>query len=108
MAPLLLAAWIGQGCFVLEEIDKGQAIMDQHSPNRRPAAEEPAEAPPRRGKRGADEEGVLASVQGWWKQLNEPKPAQRDPNDVPVRCALDGSVQFVRSSDCALRGGRVL
>jgi hypothetical protein len=46
-------------------------------------------------------------VQEWWKSVREPSAPQRDPEDVPVRCDIDGRMQFTRKSDCSLRGGSI-
>ncbi len=109
LLPILIA-FATSGCFVFDELEKGQEIMDAHSPNRQ-AEEAEAPAPEPRARRGAKDEGVvaglLASAKGWWQDTTEPKPMERDPDDVPVSCELGGSTQFMRKSDCLVRGGRV-
>jgi len=104
-----LLASLCQGCFVLEEIDKGQELMDQHSPRaREQAAErEEADAAPRSARAGAkQEEGILDGLKKWWKKKREPAPPKRDPDDGVVRCQIGRTTQFLRKSDCMLRGGR--
>lgn len=103
-----LLASLCQGCFVLEEIDKGQQIMEQHSPRARElkAQQEEAEAgPPASAKREA---GTLEKLKKWWKKKREPAPPKRDPDDVIVRCQIGGTMHFTRKSDCILRGGRAI
>ena len=103
-----LLASLCQGCFVLEELDKGQQIMDQHSPRAREKAaqQEEASAAPRAGAK--QEEGTLDGLKKWWKKKREPAPPKRDPDDGAVRCQIAGTTHFTRKSDCMLRGGRVL
>jgi hypothetical protein len=114
MRRILLVALLAslcQGCFVLEEIDKGQQLMDQHSPTarERAARREEARKDPRSARADADqEEGTLAGLKKWWTKKREPAPPKPDPNDVVVRCQIGGSMHFTRKSDCMLRGGRVI
>ena len=106
-----LLASLCQGCFVFDELDKGQQIMDQHSPRAREKAakREEAAAAPRSARAGAkQEEGTLEGLKKWWKKKREPAPPKRDPDDVVVRCQIRGSLHFLRKSDCMLRGGRII
>jgi hypothetical protein len=108
MLPLVLVAWLCQGCFILDEIDAGNKILDQHSPNRRAQQEAPAPTP--RTAAGEEEgflEGAVASVKSWWKKMREPAAPQRDPDDGVVRCTIGNRTQFTRKSDCIVRGGRI-
>jgi ABC-type nitrate/sulfonate/bicarbonate transport system substrate-binding protein len=106
-----LLASLCQGCFVLEEIDKGQQLMDQHSPRAREKAaqQEEAVAGPLSARPGAkQEEGILERLAKWWKKKREPAPSKRDPDDLVVRCQIGRTMHFTRKSDCMLRGGRVI
>jgi len=100
----------GAGCFAFEEIDQGQEIMDRHFRGGEQAdaqategeASEPDEAAP----------GLLARVQSWWagegsEDAAPPAPSGPPPHpeNVPRRCEIDGSTQFMRKFDCQLRGG---
>jgi hypothetical protein len=106
LLPIALLGWLCHGCFVLDEIDKGHAIMDKHSPRKR---EEPAQpAAPRTSRSAGEEPGIVQGALAWWKQVREPAPVRRDPDDVAVGCEVEGKMQFMRKSDCALRGGRIL
>ena len=107
---IALLASLCQGCFVLDEIDKGQQLMDQHSPGARKQAakRKEAEEAPRSARAGAkQEEGTLDGLKKWWKKKREPAPPKRDPDDGVVRCQIGRTTQFTRKSDCTLRGGRV-
>ena len=76
---------------------------------------ERAKSPPKTkaaAARKGEDEGLLAGVQGWLREKKQaterasaPKP---DPDDVPVLCQSAGRTQYVRKSDCLLRGGRIL
>ena len=106
LAALLLLA---PGCFVLDELDAGRALMEQHSPKK---AEEKKPAAATRMASADTDQGLIDELQGWWKKKRrEAEEASRpapDPDDVPVRCRIGGRTHFVRKSDCALRGGQPL
>jgi hypothetical protein len=111
MRRILLVALLAslcQGCFVLEEIDKGQQLIDQHSPAAREKAAQREEA--RAGPRAdaEQEEGPLERLKKWWTKKREPAPPKRDPIVVVVRCQIGGRMHFTRKSDCRLRGGRII
>ncbi len=109
VARLLLIALIAcltQGCFVWEELEKGEAIMDAHRPRNLDDPKEPAAVAP-----DEDESNLIASLSQtlneWWTSATEPSAPERDPGDVPVRCEINGRMQFTRKSDCSLRGGSI-
>ena len=105
MLPLICLL---QGCFVFEEIDKGRALMEAHSPKEL----EDIKPAPRPGRQPKEEPGWFASttetVTAWWEKASQPAAPERDPEDVPVACEIKGSAQYMRASDCRLRGGRIL
>lgn len=112
-APLLLVLWFGTGCFVLEEIDKGHAIMDQHaSPERREAEAKKKAAKEKEqeseGSLLADLQGQVSNLGGWIEEVSEEAPPERDPSDSVVRCRVSGRTQYLRKTDCRVRGGREL
>jgi hypothetical protein len=51
-------------------------------------------------------------MQAWWTSqgAGTSRPAdegtKRDPEDVPVRCDVDGRSVFTHKFDCLARGGR--
>ena len=107
LAPLALAAALAlsTGCFVFDEIDKGQAIMKQHSgrgahpapaDSDAPAAEEEEEAP-----------GLLARVQAFWEESRREAEPERSPDDEIITCELDDATTFTYESDCLSRGGQI-
>ena len=101
------------GCFVLDEIDKGAQIMDQHASQERREAEakEKADAKKQEEEGGGLVAGLqeqVASLGGWIEEATEEAPPERDPSDTVVRCQVAGKTQFLRKSDCRVRGGREL
>jgi hypothetical protein len=115
LLPLGLLLCLCTGCFVLDEIDKGHAIMDQHaSPERR--EKEAAEAAAREEQAKSDDDaGLVAGLQeqvanlgGWIDDVSKEDPAERDASDGVVRCQISGRTQFLRKSDCRVRGGKEL
>jgi hypothetical protein len=99
------------GCFVLDELDQGEVLMEQASSRggankKKAAAEAEAQAPRPRAPAGKGAgDGLLDTAKGWWSKLSAPAHTEPDPNDGVVRCRIDGSVQFMRASDCQVRGG---
>ena len=105
-------ALLCQGCFVFDEIDKGNEILDKHyGHDRRPGKKE-GRAGAGREQEEEEEPGMLASLKEraleQWDEWTKPKPVERDPDDIVVRCDLGESVTFTRKSDCNIRGGRVI
>jgi hypothetical protein len=100
---VVFAAALCWGCFVFDELDQGRELMEQLGPGQAKQTPE-ADAPNPRAARA--EPGALERVQAWWDDFRTPDPVGPDPNDRIVRCAVGGSAQFMRESDCELRGGR--
>jgi hypothetical protein len=110
---LALCAWLCQGCFVFDELDKGRDILEVHGGkpgapkydrNAAPAAEPapgPAEEPGRI-------EALFARARAWWQEEREDGPPERPADDVVVRCKVDGSTHFTHKSECLVRGGSIL
>jgi len=111
IAPILSCCLLFSGCFITEELDKGEAILDQHGAGMRraraaaeaKAAEEAA--PPYRRPAPAGP-GVQDKLSKWWKEVSEEGPAPEDPNNGLVRCTLGKKVLFTRQKDCEIRGGQ--
>jgi hypothetical protein len=101
LACALLLALPLSGCFVIDEIDKGQKVMDDHTPKKKEAEPEETAAPVA-GKKGAidayfreeEEEGTAKSF----------SPGQM--SEGIVACKLGGSTQFMTRENCAARGGQ--
>lgn len=99
----MLGAALCWGCFVFDELEEGEKLMEQLGPGKGAAqttAPEPAPA-----HAGSDEPGVLERLGAWWDEATAPEPVGPDPDDRIVACWVDGTTQFMRESDCQLRGG---
>ncbi len=101
----------GTGCFVLDEIDKGQEIMEHHSrAPKKGTAESDAEKKDAAGggltlaglrERGAD---AFSDLSGRVEEALKKAP---DPENIVVSCRIEGRVEYARKFDCHSRGGRV-
>lgn len=107
------ALWLS-GCFVFEELDKGDAIIEQHSAGLRKkrkeaeaAAAAAAEADERRTASSPQGPDIRARLAEWWRNALEDDREEAAPDDAIVRCELHGSLIFTRESDCQARGGEL-
>lgn len=111
LVALLVASASLSGCYVLDELDKGQAELDRYSSanNKKKAAAAKAQADGGAGSAEADGKPAGAS---WWshaRSLNTAPGAEQakaDDPDAVVRCELGGSTGFMRRGDCLSQGGR--
>ena len=115
VAILLSSLWLS-GCFVLEEMRKGDALIEQHSVGWREKKKAMGEAEEETAKAEAETQrhqvrnsgpGVKDKLSDWWHETVDEEPVTVDPNDKLVSCKLQGKVQFVRKSDCEIRRGRM-
>ena len=103
LIALTLTAILGLGCFVLEELDSAEKLLDSPEfsdkrQKKKPAAPEPSQAAPE--KSYADR----PSVGDWWKKTRS--LTSGEVSDEFVKCGLDGKTQFMRRPDCLARGGK--
>lgn len=103
---VLLAALLCSGCFVIDEIEAGQAIMKAHSPDSEPEAEKSDAARPSGGTQTARQR--LAEYYAKQRAKASTASKSTDPGDAVGRCRIRGSTEFLRRSDCQLRGGTFL
>jgi hypothetical protein len=92
------------GCFVLDEIDKGSKVMDDHSAGagKRKKEEADAQVAAPVGKKGAVDAYFRAEEEdGTTKSF-----APGEVSEGIVSCKLGGSTQFMKREDCAARGGQ--
>ena len=109
VCALLLVAVLGSGCFVLDELDKGNEILDSHSPTRSKAAQGKAAAANPAAKPGDPAQDPKAREKAWWQSARSLSRADEKPSEDPsVRCRLGGGIRFTRQSDCLTQGGTVL
>ena len=90
------------GCFVVEEIDQGMEIMEQHSAKTEKSEAE-AHSDPSRSK----SKSPRRDSERWWSRMRSlaPGTSSEARSDI-VRCEIDGAVQYTSESNCRLRGGR--
>ena len=91
-ALLVLCAGLS-GCFVFDELDAGEKIMEQN------AKAQPAAAP-------AQPAAAPQAGAGWWANAKSLGDAPSDSKNPPVACTIGGSTRFMRRSDCLSQGGR--
>ena len=103
LAICILAAFVCGGCFVFDEIDKGQEMMNTHSPDTGQAAG-PAKADSAEGA-GKTARQRLAEYYAEQRANAAPPKKSDDPGDAIGKCRIGGSTKFLRRSDCQLRGG---
>jgi hypothetical protein len=104
MLSLTLALAFLPGCFALEELEAGRAIMEAHTP----AAEKRKRAEAEEAKREKPQ-SYQELVGSWWKDANtlNVSPEQRLAADDPlVPCTHGGKTVYTKRSDCVARGGR--
>ena len=98
-----LAACLLCGCFVFDELEAGERLMEQNS--RKPSGDEaPAAANAADGETPGPPTG-----QAWWsgaRSLNAPAEAKPGDPNAPIRCRLGGGTRFMRRGDCLSQGGR--
>lgn len=109
LGPLLavLALSSATGCFVLDEIDKGQEELRKHSPEAK-----------KMGRVEKDESGGISlaalreksagAIEGISGRVEQALASEPDPANVVVTCAIEGRTEFTRKFDCQTRGGRVI
>jgi hypothetical protein len=93
------------GCWVIEELDRGSELMDQHSPNAN--AKKKAEA-----AAAVAQPTVAAQQDAVARYFRDEEAAGTTKTFTPgsvsegiVACKLGGSTQFMKKEDCGVRGG---
>jgi hypothetical protein len=105
LLALALVALLASGCFVFDEIDQGEKLMEQNSGaiQKKKKQEAAAATAPSDAGQGAEGE----KKKSWWETARTISPADKAPTDDPhVRCNLAGKERFMVQSDCVSQGGR--
>lgn len=89
------------GCFVFDEIEAGQEIMEAHSPGTKEAAVEDDGTP----KSARDK---LNSYYAKQRAKASAPTKSEDASDKLGQCRIGGRTNFMRRSDCQTRGGKFL
>ncbi len=101
------------GCFVLDELEWGQAELERYGGNSegRPAASPQAAAPKATAPEAAKPDSSsswkekVPDVSEWWKEARTITSGPKNTNIVG--CRLNGAVSFMRVDECRARGGQV-
>lgn len=100
VVPLILLCFALSGCFVLDELESGQEIMEKNSPKDAKKAETAAE-----------DENKPPSGSQWWSSAKTIERRADDENADPgdpkklVSCRVSGATRFMRRGDCLSQGG---
>ena len=106
LLALALVAQLVSGCFVFDEIDKGEKLMEENSGALQKKKAEQAAA----AQAAATTTGNAAGGEkkkGWWETARSISAADKAPTDDPhVRCKIEGKERFMVQSDCLSQGGK--
>jgi len=113
IAVLFAALLLLPGCWVADELDQGDKLLEQHAGKRikqakakKGRAEAPqAESEPARKSEGP---GMLQELATWAGKKLEGPPPPPDPGDTPVRCFVGDRQLFTSRYDCEAQRGRVV
>jgi hypothetical protein len=97
---VLLALPLG-GCWVIEELDKGQKLMADHSEKKQPDEGEKAPTAKVGGGKGALDQYFGAEEKAGTTKTFTPG----EVSEGIVACKLGGTTQFMKRENCAARGG---
>jgi hypothetical protein len=102
---LIFVCLLTSGCFVFEELDKGMAIMEAHTPK---ATKEKQEAEAKAKLAEGEKPPTYAEkVGGWFENAKSLAPREHTSSGDPmVNCNAQGRTFFTKRSDCLARGGR--
>jgi hypothetical protein len=106
LLALALTAQLASGCFVFDEIDKGEKLMEENSGALQQKAKEEAaaKAGPKKGQPAEGEK-----KKSWWETARTISAADKPETDDPhIRCRIEGKERFMVQSDCVSQGGRPL
>jgi hypothetical protein len=103
----IFAVLLCSGCFVIDEIDKGHAIMSAHDGKEDDAEESEEGLADAKGPPTTPRERL---AEYYAKQrAKAPEPTKSlNPADAVGGCRVGNAVKFMRRSDCQLRGGTFL
>jgi hypothetical protein len=103
----LLVALLCSGCFVVDEIEKGQAIMAAHDGKENDADEAEEGSADAKGPPQTPRERLAEYYAKQRAQAPAPTKSANPADDVG-RCRIGNTTEFMRRSDCRLRGGTFL
>jgi len=109
LASILLSSLWFSGCFIADEIRKGDDLIEQHSVGWREKKKGIEKAEGEAAKAEAADKtdqvrnagpGVKDKLSDWWRETVDEEPVKTNSDDKIVSCRIGGKVQFLRESDC--------
>lgn len=102
---LLLVAPLA-GCWVLDELDNGSKLMDDHASTHSKKMDEPEKKEGSSPATAAKKDAVNAYFKGEEEDGTIKTFTPGSVSEGIVSCKLAGSLQFMKREQCAARGGR--
>jgi hypothetical protein len=100
----------GTGCFVADELDSGEQIMNHNSARAKNKKPEPAQTAG--NESGSTLESLRNMSSGAFgsmkEKIEEATKKEPDPSNTIVQCRVDGRTEFKRKYDCQSLGGRIV
>jgi len=104
---LALASLAGTGCDLIsginDELVAGERELERYGRGKKPEPE--AETSTASNTQGTSE-AIRRAAERWWGSAKSLIPGEKKDKTV-IRCELGSGVQFMRESDCQMRGGRI-
>jgi hypothetical protein len=101
LAVLALTAVLGLGCFVLDELDAADNLMDKPSFSDKQKKKPDVQEQPQPAAEKV--QANRPSVGDWWKKTRS--LTSGEVSNEFVKCELGGATRFMRRPDCLARGG---
>jgi hypothetical protein len=100
---VLMLTGLATGCYVFDELDKSQAMLDHGAK----AKKEKAEANAAAAKAKAEKQNELEErVSHWWEGARTLSSSpQANTADPAIGCRIGSALRFMRRSDCLSQGG---
>ena len=106
LACLVLLSLPLGGCWVIDELDSGKKLLDDHSKKPKKGEEEQAEEATKAAKSRKPGGRIDAYFTAEEKAGTVKSFAPGEVSDAIVSCKLGGGTQFMKREECAARGGR--
>jgi hypothetical protein len=112
LLAVLLVSFLASGCFVFDELDKGNKILDtnfSHHAGEQPKDKDAATTADAKGAAKPNPNDPKEKAKSWWQGAHTLSRADEKPSKDPnVKCDIGGKVRFSRQSNCVSQGGKVL
>jgi hypothetical protein len=105
IAVYIAAMFLLSGCFVWDELNKSEALLDAYSPKARKQQEEQEAA--RAAAEAEKQPSASERAAEWWGSAHSigARPDDAPSADPMVSCRLGAGVRFTKRSECIARGG---